>query len=250
MFEKLKAWLNSRGDYTTGVNLYRSLGNDINTLNYFTVSGKTSASYDRLFAELRTIFYSIKNGTPLPAVKPAVGISPSTVSTTAPAAAAIPASAAVPPSVTSVSPINAELEQSQKAQANKVYKDLMNERARLFYSCSIEPQRYENNDEVLNIRKQMVLRILELQPEVHNQFATLRHIQQHGTMPEVGSKKNEEEVIPTDPILLERFRVNLLKRISRNKNLVESPERIAYRQYLLQLKEKVYNAIDQAAAKK
>lgn len=250
MFDALKKWLNARGNYKDGVALYRHFGNDNDLLRYLELSTDTTSAYNRLFAALRAIYYTLK-GVPVPSsplieptvdpIKPSTIITvsnnqSSTVSAEALAAPIVPVPAAVS---------NPTLEAAAADAANRLYKELMNLRTRLFYNnCKIEYERYENNDDQVAIRKQYVLEILELQPKVHNAYAILRHVKKYGEMPEaVTSPPDESFTIPDNPIELEKFRVNLLKRIARQKKLEQSPQRVAYIQSLEQLKVDVIHAI-------
>lgn len=257
MFDALKKWLNARGDYKEGVAIYRQLGSDNDLLRYLEISTNTASSYNRLFAALRAIYYTLK-GVPVPVsplleptedpIKPSnqIAVTGNDSSGDGASAVASDGSGSVVTAVAAVTPVvlNPRLEAAAADAANRLYKELMNERARLFYNCKIDAERYENNDDQVAIRKQYVLKILELQPKVHNAYATLRYVKQHGLMPEASeSPPNESFTIPDNPIELEKFRVNLLKRIARQKKLEQTPERVAYLQSLEQLKIDVYNAI-------
>lgn len=249
MFDDLKKWLNSRGNYKDGVALYRHFGNDNDLLRYLEISTNTTSSYNRLFAALRAIYYTIK-GVPVP-VSPLLE---PTIVPTPPAAviaagelnSSVASATVVPVPVVDVPVVsNPVLEASAADAANRIYKELMNLRTRLFYNnCKIEAERYENNDDQVAIRKQYVLEILDLQPRVHNAYAVLRHVKKHGVMPEPSvSPEDKSFTIPNNPIELEKFRVNLLKRLSRQKKLEQTPDRVAYIQSLEKLKTDVYDAI-------
>lgn len=204
MDQELVAWLNSNRNYTTGVNIYHRLGNDKALLQYFVSANGSRQACEKLFNALRTIYYQLKQ--------------PKAAST-----------GVVKPVVTKAAPApskpqpNAELVAAISSQANKLYKEMMNLRARLFALTTIEPEANENDANTVLLRQNLVLPLLSLAPEVNENYQTLNYLIEHGKLPDA---EPDQEALPTSPVALERMRVNLMTNIAKLKKKPPTPDRL------------------------
>ena len=216
MDKQLTAWLNSATrNYKEGVELYQRHGNDAYMLRYF-LTGNTRASTEKLFESLKAIYYAKKHSTP-------GNEKHKTGAWEADKISLAQDSKQVEESKTGVV-LNTELETICKAEADKHFKELMNVRAKLFQYCSIEPDGRENNEDEVRLREIYVMELLKLQPEHHEAYEKLRHVKQHGKLPDAAPVAQEE--IPTDPLKLEKARVNLMKNISKLRKKEATAERV------------------------
>jgi len=147
---------------------------------------------------------------------------------TAPAHTTAPAPTPTPVA----SPKNPELEKATKLEADKYYKILANTRAQLFGLCTIERMPNENNAESVSLRENLALQIMDMQSDVDIAYSRYRYVCEHGKLPEQVSDADQSEELPTNPILLERKRVNLIKSINKLKAKEATPERVTLLQKL------------------
>jgi hypothetical protein len=204
MDQELVAWLNSNRNYTTGVNIYHRLGNDKALLQYFVTANGSRIACEKLFNALRTIYYQLKQPKAASAglVKQVV-------------AKAAPQTIAPQP--------DAEIVHAIKHKADKLYKEMMNLRARLFALTTIEPDANENNTNTVLLRQNLVLPLLSLAPEVDENYQSLNYLIEHGNLPDA---EPDQEALPTSPVALERMRVNLMTNIAKLKKKEATPERL------------------------
>ena len=227
--KEIVAWLNSTRNYTDGVNLYQQHGTDAELLKYFLVA-RTQASQEKLFQSLKEIYYLLKNPSNVTEHKRANNAKgeKSTIKHLPNVAKKFEISLPIEQTSKireSNSKSNPSLEAACKLEADKVYKEMMNERALLFAQCKMEPSRNENNASAIAIRKPIALRIVNMQPGMNKAFEKLNYVAEHGVLP---TEPDQSEDLPTHPIELERMRSNLIENISRHKrNPDQSAERIA-----------------------
>lgn len=201
MHTQLVAWLNSKRNYSEGVNLYKQVGNNAELLKYFLQASPSKASNEKLFEALRDIYYASKKP-----VKSSAGI------------------IAPPPSPPITKLIQPALEYACKQYAEKVYKEMMNIRARLFGLCSIDADANENEINLVKLREKHVLELMDIQPIVQDKYDALNYVIENGELP--SAQQPSEEALPTSPIALERMRVNLMKNIGKLRNKAQTPERV------------------------
>jgi len=213
MDKDLLRWLNSpKKEYTEGLNILHRLGNDEALVRKLIKEGEDASNKQLLFDSLRAVFYRLK------------GIAPQT----APAHTTAPAPTPTPVA----SPKNPELEKATKLEADKYYKILANTRAQLFGLCTIERMPNENNAESVSLRENLALQIMDMQSDVDIAYSRYRYVCEHGKLPEQVSDADQSEELPTNPILLERKRVNLIKSINKLKAKEATPERVTLLQKL------------------
>jgi hypothetical protein len=228
MDKELLQWLNaSQKNYKQGVTILHRLGKDAKLNSVLLNEGESKSNSERLFEALRQIFYELKG------IKPTVAIAPTPTAPT--------------PPPTPVEPVakNPELEKATKSEAEKLYKQLANTRAVLFALCPKEKHPNENNAEAVKQREGLALDILEMQTEVDIAYNRHRYVCEHGKLPEQVSDADQPEELPTNPILLERKRVNLIKSINKLKAKEATPERVALIQQLNSTLKIVTDGVDQ-----
>jgi hypothetical protein len=205
MDQELVAWLNSNRNYTTGVNIYHRLGTDADLLKYFINANASKQASEKLFNALRQIYYQLKqHKAPTTGIVKAVVLQPEHI-------------------VPITTPANAELVDAIKHQADKLYKEMMNLRARLFALTTIEPEANENDANTVLLREKLVLPLMNLAPDVQEQYHSLNYLIEHGNLPDA---EPDQEALPTSPVALERMRVNLMTNIAKLKKKAATPDRI------------------------
>lgn len=214
MDKGLVTWLNGKRNFTEGVELYKRLIGKTDVIQ-FLQQGHNRVTAERLFNELRAEYYRLKQKK-----------IPEPVIVTEPPRA-------------QVSDHESDLAKSCKLAADKLFKEVMNLRARLFHLCSIDPQAGENNSDTVYLREVIVLELMDLIPEMSIKYEDYRYVLQHGSLPV--QKPPVKDELPMNPILLERMRVNLMTNIAKLKKKEQTPERVS----LLQNHEAKLNLVKQ-----
>lgn len=223
MDRELVSWLNSSHDYSQGVKIFFRLSKNDRLKQQF-ANGKPAEHSEMLFNELRSIFYALKG------IKPVATVVPKKDETPTPVA---------PQPIAK----NPELEAVCKLEADKAYKQLMNARALLFALCPIENTPNENSIEAMAQREDLAMSVANLQPVVDDLYNRLRYVQKHGKLPDAEPTKTDD--IPSNPILLERKRVNIIKGIHKLKAKEQTPERVALIQESEELLKIVTDGVNQ-----
>lgn len=213
MYSKLVAWLNGKRNYSEGVALYKALIADAGKLQQL-AQGQNRNTSQLLFNELRAYYYQLKT-------------KPHTL---------VPVPKVTPVPVTTTSTPLTPLAKACKLEADKLYKEAMNIRARLFNMCSIDPDAGENDSNAIILRQTLVLQLLKLLPEMHLKYEAYNHVLEHGCLPAAPTTPPE---LPSNPVLLERMRVNLMTGIAKLKKKEMTPERLDLLQRNQQKLEKV-----------
>lgn len=208
MVEQLQQWFKSF-DYHVGVNLYLQLG-DNDYLKKLLIKREDDFNKNELKSQLKSIYEKLKTAKP-----------------TAKVSSLVQAVKAPVKEVTSILPPTNEvnhqtLYESCKAEADKLYKQLMNQRAILFSKCTIEKKPSENSPAAVSERQPLAMAICELQLKVDEAYSLAEYVALYGKLPDV--KEVEEEEIP--PHDLKIARSNLKKSIARLKRMEQTPERI------------------------
>lgn len=232
---QLKVWLNDTNrKLLDGIAIYRRLGKDLETLKKVEGLVNNKADNAELFAILRQLWYDSKNGVvPAPSIKkiPSKPIEKSVTSAVA---------------VVKNNSQKSELFISCEKAASKLYQELRNLKAKLFYTVSIEPDRKENNPELVALRQPMVLELMNLQIAVDEAYDTLRYVAEHGHLPTKESDK--ETKLPSNPVLLERYRITQMKLLSKLKLKEATPQRVQLINTKLELIKKAENELNRFIA--
>lgn len=230
MDKELLQWLNApKKNYKQGVSILHRLGKDAKLNQALLNEGESKSNSEKLFDALRQIFYELKG------IKATVAIAPTHTTPTTPTLPSTPVEPVVK---------NPELEKATKSEADKLYKQLANTRAVLFALCPKEKQLNENNAEAVKQREALALDVLELQTDVDIAYNRYRYVCEHGKLPEQVSDADQSAELPTNPILLERKRVNLIKSINKLKAKEATPERVALLQKLSETLKLVTDGVD------
>lgn len=208
--EDLRSWLNGNRDFDTGVPLYFKYGLD-KQFAQLLLQGATAYTTAHLFDKLKDAYFALKNKTIQP--EPAVIVQEKA------------SYAPTFPQVQTAEIQNKLLYNSVKAEADKLYKEMMNLRVQLFALCPIDETRLENDDfTYVKEREGLVLQVMDLQYEVDMAYDKLRYVAEHGTLPDQPEIVDD---IPDNGVLLANMRNNLKKAINKQKGKEQTPERIA-----------------------
>jgi hypothetical protein len=205
----LTAWLNNPDNYHQGFNILHRL-RPAHTLLTQIIKSPTKQHREELFQALRTVYYEQKQIRIKQPVPNSHKGSPSPENTTSTKTTAPDHSA---------SPIAI----AAKQEADKAYKVMASIRHNLFYLCTVEPEQNENDFDLVTIRKGTVLKLLEQQSLVDQLYEKYEYACKHGYLPTLPEPKS---VIPTNPIELERARLNTIKCIRRLSHQEQTPERV------------------------
>lgn len=208
MDKELVAWLNNpKREYGVGLDIFIRLSKNDRLKQQFYKDTSVARS-EKLFAELRLLYYELKG-----------------INLSAPVAKASEPVKQNPEPAPTPKNTNPELEAACKAEADKAYKLLANTRAQLFALCHIKRKANENSDHAVKQREALALSIADMQPVVDELYSRYRYVQEHGCLPDKQEEKAEE--LPRNPILLERKRINLIKSINKLKLKEQTAERVA-----------------------
>jgi len=217
--QDLTAWLNSKRDFNEGVQIYLKYGDNKQFVQLL-LDGETAYTRKNLFENLRGIYYDLKNGTTQtdPVVKKQQAeVTAPIVTHTDQTQVPLPAPA--------LQPQKGELYNVCKRDADRHYKELMNLRAQLFALCDVNDSKMDDAHDLIQQRQDIVLQLMNLQYETDQAYEKLRYVEEHGTLPTITEAKPEE--IPTNPILLLKFKKNLVSGINKLKKKEQTRERIA-----------------------
>jgi hypothetical protein len=234
MLETLRAWLKGNKDYDTGVDLYSQVGDNAALIRLF-ANGATDFNRRRLEQELLKICKTLKNnpndyswhsdtGRPVSNI---VGLRPESKLQQEPGGGhhedRIPT-----PSAPAKQPANLELYNAAKLQADKLYKQTMNNRAVLF-SLAQDDYTEPNTEERINARAKLALSVVMNFQEVSALYDKAEHVKTFGRLPDQGdNEENEYDHLPDH--LVKQTLDNLRKNLSKIKKREQTPERIALQQ--------------------
>jgi hypothetical protein len=206
--KEIAQWLNNKDTFVAGIFLLKKHCQDGTIIKKF--EAKTSASYDKLYAELVSIYRFLKKGNTKPIIKKEIPI---------------------------LDLNKIDIENTQKKDliidsrtfldletlAKTSYKELMNKRAVLFSNCSFEKQFNENSKEAIATRKQLALDIVKDQYPVNENYFNFNQYKETGVLPNVEIALND---VPDNPILLHRKYDNERKNLNKLLNKEPNLERI------------------------
>lgn len=232
MDRELISWLNSATkDFASGRVILKRLRKEHDNLPMYE-RGATEQNKVSLFNDLRTIYYelkgieiSIKKSNPIGLVSPVVSAPIENISTPV-------------QDVSAPAPVkNDELLKSCKLDADNAFKKMMTTKAVLFSMCDTEKRPNENTADIVQARSILAFDILEQHSEMKRLYDVYEYVQEHGKLPD--EKPIEMAPLPSNPVLLERMRTNIMKNISKLKKKEQTTSRIA----LIQQHEETLNRI-------
>ncbi len=213
MLETLRAWLNGKKEYFSGVAIYAELGNNAQLLQLFK-KGPTPFTTKRLGEELLSICKQLKeqnHGSANP------GRDFKKVSNKITAAGT--------GQKTDVRPHNSTLYEACQREADQAYKQVMNARAVLF--ASINPNEDPNTEDNIKARAPKAIEIVEGFKNVSQLYEQANFVQIHGHLPgsDPADKENEYDALPNH--LVKQALDNLRKNYNKMKKREVTPEREA-----------------------
>ncbi len=209
MLETLRAWLNGKREYYTGVALYGKInGND--SLYKLLCKGKSTFSEKRLQDELWNKCQELK----------ARGVDPRVITTEN----SVPAA---PEALPTDIPPNPDLYQACLKEADFLYKELMNERALLFASTKTKGLDDVNRPELIQLRSSSAISIVIKYRKVSQLYDRARYVKINGTLPaeEIHHETSEYDSLPDH--LVKQTLDNLRKNYNKLKNRPQTADRIA-----------------------
>lgn len=193
MIELLRKWLNGARDYASGVAIYGQLGENAALKNVL-LKGRTEYLQQRLESELDAIYDQL-NERPVEASSEPLRQKPR----------------------------NPALEDSAEQKATQLYKSMMNDRAVLFslarQSLYIDP----NQQDMVDQRRQLAIRVCEQNYAVSKAYEELDHIRSYGVLP--GAAPNDQDPVPDG--LVKSTIDNIRKNLSKMRRREPTPQRVA-----------------------
>lgn len=204
MKKEIQDWLNGARDLNQGLQLIKRINETdwVRLSNQFRFSPKDVFLY--LLNEFKGIDPNVKTSNPI--------IEPN--------------QKAIPNKYNDDNPIVKEA----LVKANKLYKEMSNERALLFNLCSLKAQTFENEGKILNERAVLARKIMKLQYLIDEAYEAVTFARQFGRLP-------QSDAIEVSDEDLYRVISNLQKNISRLKLKPKRTE--AQEQSLTDKKEKL-----------
>jgi hypothetical protein len=249
MLETLRAWLNGKRDYNTGVALYAQLGANKELLALLK-KGANEFREKRLHEELLIIcneLKSKKNGkTILPETCMDKGAAGNNKSTGEPKSdnrngevgtiRATETEKTIDNNARSIIldrstsssnlPVNLELYNACKAAADKKYKEIMNLRTRLFILAEPDEFSNPNTAEKINARSKLALDVVLGQHEYSRLYDVADFVKLHGRLPD--QEEGDENIEPVIPDHLVKEKLdNARKAFNKLKRREQTPARVA-----------------------
>ncbi len=215
MLETLRAWLNGKKEYFTGVAIYAQLGDNSKLLEVLK-KGATPFTTKRLGEELLAICNQLKEKNNVTPTSTGNGKSPLITNRTFEKTFE---------SKSDVHPRNATLYESCKKEADLAYKKVMNTRAVLF--ASIHSLEDPNTPEKIKERAKQAIDIVEGFKHVSQLYDDADHVRVHGYLPGTDSGDKETEYDATPNHLVKQSLDNLRKNYNKMKKREATPVRVA-----------------------
>lgn len=207
MLDTLRAWLNGNRNYCTGVILYSKLGDDKNLLAVLE-KGPNDFRVRRLQEELLNICNKMKakdTGT-----RPDDPISH-------------------PNTQPADKPVNEDLYQACKREADQLYKKVMNDRAVLFSLARESDFADPNLPEKIKAREKLAIDVVTGFQKLSQLYDRAAYVAKTGRLPE-GDDSAETEYNNIPEALVKQQLDNSRKAFNKLKNKEQTPERVALMQ--------------------
>lgn len=235
MLEFLRAWLNGKKDYNSGVILYNQLGDNA-ALKKLLLHGPTDYNRARLQKELLQICNELKskqNDSVIPAAPHSARADTASVRPES----KLPQDSLrrdtyneVPSEKQQSEPVNHELYDATKLQADKLYKSVMNDRAVLFSLANSIDHTDPNTEVRISGRAKLALSVVTGFQQASALYEKAQYVKEHGRLPceDNTSEENEYDHLPEH--LVKQTLDNLRKNLGKMKKREQTPERIALQQ--------------------
>ncbi len=237
MLQLLRAWLNGSKDYFTGVALYEKLGSN-DALKKLFVKGPTDFNRKRLHEELLSICNDLKtqeNDRNIPAAAGSPGIDTAgrwpdgrlrtDGGRKTEDAHPLPTAPNQPKQ-----PVNVELYNATRLQANKLYKETMNNRAVLFSMADSNDHTDPNTEAKINERVKLALSVVTSFQQASAMYDKSEYVSAHGRLPDQDENGDENEYDHLPDQLVKQTLDNLRKNVNKMKKREQTPERVALQQ--------------------
>lgn len=209
MFQTLQVWLNEKGDYYTGVAIYSQLSHDANLLTILR-KGPNEFREKRLKEILLEAYENLK------------GAAPTKSATKTPAKKITKLHVEQPP-------VNPELYNACKIEADHKYKKVMNDRAILFKMAQVENFQDPNTIERIEARTKLAIDVVQEWKTVSELYDRANYVKLHGRLPDNGEEEeNEYDHLPDHLVKLRLD--NARKAYNKLKKKESTPERVALMQ--------------------
>lgn len=237
MLQLLRAWLNGNKEYFTGVALYEKLGTN-DALKKLFIKGPTDFNQRRLQEELLNICNELKskeNDYNMPAADSSsstdtAGIGPDNRLHQDGGRKTNDAHSLPTALIQPQQPANAELYNATRLQANKLYKESMNNRAVLFSLAAPNDYTDPNTEAKINERAKLALSVVISFQQASAMYDKSDYVAAHGRLPDQDEKGDENEYDHLPDQLVKQTLDNLRKNVNKMKKREQTPERVALQQ--------------------
>ncbi len=203
MLDALRAWLNGKREYYTGVALFEQLSDNKGLLIVLR-KGKTEFTYKRLQEELMSICLRMKAETNKAPAQPAKQ------------------------NPEPFAPVNNELYEACLKEAHLLYKELMNERALLFASTVSQDYEDINRLDLIQQRSKQAVDLVVKYQRVSQHYDRADYVKLHGKLPtDLNNELPADEYDSLPDHLVKQTLDNLRKNYNKIKKREATAERIA-----------------------
>ena len=228
MLEQLRDWLNGNREFYAGVILYRKVGTNEALLKLFG-NGKTAFAEKRLEKELLNICEELKG-----AQKPQVSTKKPQDSPKKPQDEVRATKTNVHGSVISVGAESNEentgdnkIHEACKLEADKRYKEVMNNRAHLFALANAEDFEDVNAPDKIQARQSLAIGVVQGYQFASQLYDKADYVKQHGRLPNQEQPEEPADYAHLPAELVKPTLDNKRKAVSKLRHKEQTPERIA-----------------------
>lgn len=230
LLESLRAWLNGRREYFPGVAIYSQYNPDKNLLNVLK-EGPNEFRTKRLLEELLAAYEQLKqvpqDSTEKPQeAKPKISLTENKIAETPEEY-----SSKTPQNIPDAKPVNEELYQACKLEADNQYKKVMNTRAILFKKAAADGFLDVNKPDLVFDRGELAIEVVQGWQKVSELYDRAEYVKRHGRLPTMtGDDDNETDYDHIPDELVKQRLDNARKAFNKLKAKDPTPERIALMQ--------------------
>ena len=211
MLEQLRAWLNSKKDYTTGVMLYCKYGDNA-LLKKLLLKEKTEYNIRRLQEEIKELITVAKQTT-------------SSKTDNSPKASVDAPQTEISTKIDQPKE-NHALHQACISEANKVYKDAMNNRAILFKMVPGEMYQDPNGPNEKLFRSDLAIKVVKLYKEASELYDRADYVKKHGELPPNEATERTFDINAIPDVMVYQELDLRRKSLNKNKKKEQSAARV------------------------
>ena len=209
MMEAVRAWLNGKRDYFTGVSIFKKFCSDDRLIRLLS-AGENTYNKERLLEEIMIIWNKIKDEEERP--EP-VEIKILEIDITA-----------APPEIT-VENSNQLFEKAHR-EAMKIYKLCMNKRAVLFQLTEVEDWQEVNTAERIANRSRLAIEVVELFNQASSMFSIADYIKKYNRMPQDAALDTQDMFVNLPEALIKPTLDNARKALNKLKGKEPTSDRL------------------------